>query len=126
MRDRRRLAAGRGVRDDRRRGARRTPSPAALLIALSGAADSFLLGAAWGTCLDIAGPHAGLVTGAMNTAGQIGAFLSPIILPLFLPKGAEDWATPLYIAGALYLGEAICLWLFVDPLAGRSSTRGRR
>ena len=76
---------------------------AALLIAVAGAAASFLLGAAWGTCLDIAGPHAGLVTGTMNTAGQLGAFLSPIILPLFLKKGAEDWATPLYIAGALYL-----------------------
>ncbi len=60
---------------------------AALLIAVAGAADSFLLGAAWGTCLDIAGPHAGLVTGAMNTAGQIGAFLSPIILPYFLRAG---------------------------------------
>ena len=58
----------------------------ALLIAMAGAADSFLLGSAWGTCLDIAGPHAGLVTGAMNTAGQLGAFLSPIILPL-LPPG---------------------------------------
>jgi ACS family glucarate transporter-like MFS transporter len=87
---------------------------AALLIAVAGAADSFLLGAAWGTCLDIAGPHAGLVTGAMNTAGQIGAFLSPIILPYFLTPGAEDWATPLYIAGALYLAGALC-WLFVDP-----------
>ena len=50
----------------------------------------------------------------MNTAGQLGAFLSPIILPLFLEEGAEDWATPLYIAGALYLGGASC-WLFVDP-----------
>ncbi len=50
----------------------------------------------------------------MNTAGQIGAFLSPIILPLFLKKGAEDWATPLYIAGAFYLVGAAC-WLFVDP-----------
>jgi MFS transporter, ACS family, glucarate transporter len=87
---------------------------AALLIALSGAADSFLLGAAWGTCLDIAGPHAGLVTGAMNTAGQIGAVLSPIILARFLKEGAEDWATPLYIAGALYLAGSAC-WLFVDP-----------
>jgi MFS family permease len=45
------------------------PLLAALLIAVAGAADSFLLGAAWGTCLDIAGPHAGLVTGAMNTVG---------------------------------------------------------
>jgi MFS transporter, ACS family, glucarate transporter len=86
----------------------------ALLIAMAGAADSFLLGSAWGTCLDIAGPHAGLVTGAMNTAGQLGAFLSPIILPRFLPEGAEDWATPLYIAGALYLAGACC-WLFIDP-----------
>jgi len=86
----------------------------ALLIAASGAAASFLLGAAWGVCLDIAGPHPGLVTGTMNTAGQIGAFLSPIILPLFLKKGAEDWATPLYIAGAFYLVGAVC-WLLVDP-----------
>src|SRR5262249_8619248 len=42
------------------------PVWSALLIAVAGASDSFLLGAAWGTCLDIAGPHAGLVTGAMN------------------------------------------------------------
>ncbi len=49
------------------------PLVSALLIATAGAADSFLLGAAWGTCLDIAGPHAGLVTGTMNTAGQLGA-----------------------------------------------------
>jgi MFS family permease len=90
------------------------PLAAALLIALSGAADSFLLGAAWGTCLDIAGHDAGLVTGAMNTAGQLGAVLSPIILPFFLPKGAENWATPLYIAGALYLAGSAC-WLFIDP-----------
>jgi hypothetical protein len=86
----------------------------AALIALAGAADSFLLGAAWGTCLDIAEPHAGLVTGAMNTAGQIGAFLSPVILPYSLAPGAEDWATPLHLAGALYLAGCVC-WLFVDP-----------
>ncbi len=90
------------------------PWAAALLIALAGAADSFLLGAAWGTCLDIAGRDAGLVTGAMNSAGQIGAFLSPLILPYFLPEGAEDWASPLYIAGGLYIAGAAC-WLFIDP-----------
>ncbi len=90
------------------------PLVSALLIATAGAADSFLLGAAWGTCLDIAGPHAGLVTGTMNTAGQLGAFLSPIILASFLVEGAEDWATPLYLTGALYLAGAFC-WLFIDP-----------
>ena len=87
---------------------------AAILIAISGAADSFLLGAAWSTCLDIAGPHAGMVTGAMNTAGQVGAFLSPIVVARFLNEGAEDWATPLHIAGALYIAGAAC-WMFIDP-----------
>ena len=85
-----------------------------MLIALAGAADSFLLGAAWGTCIDIAGPHAGLVTAVMNTAGQIGAVLSPIILPVFLKRTPRDWATPMLIMGGLYLAGAVC-WLFVDP-----------
>jgi MFS transporter, ACS family, glucarate transporter len=52
----------------------------------------------------------------MNTAGQIGAFLSPIIL-LYLLKDQhrpEDWALPLFVAGALYLAGAFC-WLSVDP-----------
>jgi MFS family permease len=87
---------------------------AALLIALSGAAASFLLGACWGVCLDIAGPHAGLVTACMNTCGQVGAFLSPIVLPYLLLYRPGDWATPLYLAGALYLVGAL-FWLFVDP-----------
>jgi MFS transporter, ACS family, glucarate transporter len=87
----------------------RNPIAAALLIALSGAAASFLLGACWGVCQDIAGPHAGLVSGCMNTAGQVGAVLSPIILPYF-----KDPAVPLCIAGVLYLAGASC-WLLVDP-----------
>ncbi len=92
------------------------PLLSALLLSLAGAADSFLLGAAWGTCLDIAGEHAGLVTGAMNTAGQIGAFLSPTILPFLLvdERRPADWALPLYLAGALFLAGAFC-WLLVDP-----------
>jgi ACS family glucarate transporter-like MFS transporter len=81
----------------------------ALLIALSGAGASFLLGSCWGVCQDIAGPHAGLVAGCMNTAGQVGAVLSPVILPYF-----TDPAVPLCIAGGLYLLGAAC-WLFVDP-----------
>jgi ACS family glucarate transporter-like MFS transporter len=84
------------------------------LIALAGAADSFLLGAAWGTCIDIAGTHAGLVTATMNTAGQVGAVLSPIILPLFVTPTSRDWTTPMLIMGGLYLAGALC-WAFVDP-----------
>jgi MFS transporter, ACS family, glucarate transporter len=87
----------------------RNAMASALLIALSGAGASFLLGSCWGVCQDIAGPHAGLVAGCMNTAGQIGAVLSPIILPYF-----KSAAIPLCIAGGLYLAGALC-WLFIDP-----------
>ena len=90
------------------------PLLAAILIALAGAADSFLLGAAWGTCLDIAGPHAGLVTAAMNTTGQIGAVLCPIVFARMLEHTPGDWTTPICIAGGLYLLGSLC-WLFVDP-----------
>ena len=41
-------------------------------------------------------------------AGQLGAVLSPIILPYF-----RDPAVPLCIAGGLYLLGALC-WLFID------------
>jgi MFS family permease len=82
---------------------------AAVLIAISGAAASFLLGSCWGVCQDIAGPHAGLVAGCMNSSGQVGAVLSPLILPYF-----EDPAVPLCIAGALYVAGAAC-WVLVDP-----------
>ena len=86
----------------------------ALLFSLSGMGASFLLGACWGVCQDISGPHAGLVSACMNTSGQVGAFLSPIILSIFLQFRSDDWVTPLCFAGGLYLAGAVCWW-FVDP-----------
>jgi MFS transporter, ACS family, glucarate transporter len=50
----------------------------------------------------------------MNTAGQVGAVLCPIVFARFLERTPEDWTTPIYIAGGLFLAGAIC-WLFVDP-----------
>ena len=58
----------------------------------------------------------------MNTAGQIGAVLSPIILPYF-----KDPAVPLCIAGSLYLVGALC-WIGSRSAAGDPaewSGRGR-
>lgn len=90
---------------------------AALLISLAGASANFLLGAAWGTCLDIAGPHVGVVTACMNTAGQVGGVLSPIVFARFIDPervATPDWVSPLVLVGGLYLLGAGC-WLLVDP-----------
>jgi MFS family permease len=91
----------------------RDPGAAALLLALAAGGLSFLLGAAWGTCIDIAGDNAGVVSACMNTAGQVGGMLSPVILGLVLDRWS-NWSAPLYVTGLLLIGGAIC-WLFIDP-----------
>jgi MFS family permease len=90
------------------------PVLAALLISLAAASSNFLLGAAWGTCLDIGGRHSGLVSAAMNTSGQVGGILSPILLG-FVVQHFATWSAPLYFSGCLYLLGALC-WLGIDPL----------
>ena len=90
-----------------------SPVAAAVLIALGGASSNFLLGAAWGTCLDIGGRRSGAVSAAMNTSGQMGAILSPILVAAVVRKFA-NWSAPLYLAGALFLLGALC-WVWVDP-----------
>jgi hypothetical protein len=86
---------------------------AALLLAAGAGWGAFCLGAAWGTCLDIAGPHVGVVGACMNTAGQVGGFLSPIILTLMVNQFG-DWNIAIRLSGGLLLIGAIC-WLFIDP-----------
>jgi MFS transporter, ACS family, glucarate transporter len=89
------------------------PVLAAFLISFAAASSNFLLGASWGTCIDIGGSHSGVVSAAMNTAGQVGGFLSPLVLGIVVQHFA-NWNAPLYLTGALYLLGAIC-WLWVDP-----------
>ena len=90
-----------------------SPVTAAVLIALGGASSNFLLGAAWGTCLDIGGRRSGAVSAAMNTSGQVGAILSPILVAAVVGR-FSNWSAPLYLAGVLFLLGAVC-WLWVDP-----------
>ena len=90
-----------------------SPVAAAVLIALGGASSNFLLGAAWGTCLDIGGRRSGAVSAAMNTSGQVGSILSPILVAAVVRRFSQ-WSAPLYLAGVLFLLGALC-WLWVDP-----------
>lgn len=86
---------------------------AVILISLALAFSNFLLGASWGACVDLAGGYAGVVSACMNTAGQIGGFLSPIVTALLVER-FSSWSAPLYLCGALYLIGACC-WYFIEP-----------
>jgi MFS family permease len=89
------------------------PVASAVLIGFAGAASNFLLGAAWGTCIDIGGRHSGTVSAAMNTSGQIGGILCPIVIGS-VAQHWGNWTAPLYLTAALYLGGALC-WTRVRP-----------
>ena len=89
------------------------PAQAAWLIAIAVGASMFTLGSAWSTCLDIGGSHAGVVSAAMNTSGQIGSVLSPLMVT-FLLQRLGDWNVPLFVMGGLFLMGALC-WGLIDP-----------
>jgi len=82
---------------------------------LAGAAGSAALGIApaWSVCLAIGGRHAGVVSGGMNTFGNLGGALSPILMGWSL-DAFGSWNLPLYSVAALYFGSALC-WLGIDP-----------
>jgi MFS family permease len=89
-----------------------TDSPivaAGALIAAAGAGD-LCLSPSWAMCHDIGGDAAGTVTGIMNTFGNIGGALSPVVVGYAL-KEWDSWAIPLLIAAGVALlgGFFTCL-----------------
>ena len=64
---------------------------------LAAAAGLAALGVApaWAVCLDIGGRHAGVVSGAMNTFGNLGGALSPLVvgwcLDALAARGTRRW-----------------------------------
>jgi MFS family permease len=89
------------------------PVLAAWLIAIAVGASMFILAAAWSTCMDIGGEHAGVVSAAMNTSGQVGSILSPLMVTFLLGRFG-NWNIPLFVMGGLFLMGALC-WGLIDP-----------
>jgi MFS family permease len=90
-----------------------SPVLAAVLISLGGASSNFLLGAAWGTCIDIGRSRAGALSAAMNTSGQVGSLLSPLLVAQVV-RHFSNWSAPLYLTGLLFILGSSC-WAWIDP-----------
>lgn len=86
---------------------------AGFLIAIAGALSMFTLAPSWGTAITLGGKNAGFMGAIMNTAGQVGGILSPIVLAQ-LVKRFGDWSLPLYVLAGLYAVASLC-WLFITP-----------
>jgi ACS family glucarate transporter-like MFS transporter len=89
------------------------PRTAGTLIAIGGACSMFTLAPSWSTAIALGGRNTGLLSSVMNTAGQVGAFFSPIVLAQLVNRYA-DWALPLHVLSGLYLIAAVS-WLFIYP-----------
>jgi len=89
-----------------------SPMLAATLIAIAVAASMFTLSATWAACMDIGGEHTAVLSASMNTTGQVGSIISPVVTGWVVTRFA-NWQAPLVIMGGLYLISAV-LWMLVD------------
>ncbi len=86
---------------------------AGLLIAIGGACSMLTLAPAWASAVDVGGRHAGVTAGVMNTVGQVGGILSPIVLA-YLVDATNNWNAPLLVLAGIYAVAAIA-WLMLNP-----------
>src|SRR5215470_2524896 len=86
---------------------------AATLLAVALFCQMLTASAAWSACLDVGRRNAGVVTGFMNTVGNLGGALAPLVVGYAVER-LGSWELPFYVtAGLLAIGTAF--WLLIDP-----------
>jgi MFS transporter, ACS family, glucarate transporter len=86
---------------------------AVVMLAIGFGAMDGMLPAAWALCLDVGGRHAGIVSGAMNSAGQFAGFLCTVLYG-YAVTWTGSYDTPLYLIAAMVFVSAV-LFLLIDP-----------
>ena len=95
---------------------------AAVLLALALCCQSATISAAWSVCLDVGRRNAGVVTGFMNSFGNIGGAIAPLVVGYVVEK-FNSWALPFYVMAAVFAVGAV-MWLLVDPYKSVLETTG--
>jgi len=90
-----------------------TPIVAAVAIAIATGLTMLTLGAAWGTCIEVARNHAGVVGAVMNTSGQVASLLIPLVVG-YSVEWFNNWDFPIYMLACMFLVGTVC-WLLIDP-----------
>jgi len=90
-----------------------SPVAKAILLAVALASADFALSACWAVCLDVGARHAGVVTGFMNTSGNLGGLIGPLVVGVMVDRWGS-WTYPFYVTAAVYVMGAVA-WLAIDP-----------
>jgi len=85
----------------------------AFLFAAGAGLATFGVAPAWAVCLEIGGQHTGVVTGSMNTFGNLGGTVMPLLMGLCLDWWGS-WNISLMTVAFFYLVSALC-WLGINP-----------
>jgi ACS family glucarate transporter-like MFS transporter len=86
---------------------------AVLFLAVAVFGADMTLSPSWAFCIDIGKENAGTVSGTMNMAGNLGAFVTIIAFPyLFKWTGQYE---PFFIICSLLSLVAIVMWLYMNP-----------
>jgi nitrate/nitrite transporter NarK len=86
---------------------------AAGVLAVAFCFQTLVVSPAWAVCLDVGRRYAGVVTGFMNTIGNVGGALSPLVVG-YAVKASGSWTPPFYVMAAVF-SFGVVMWLLVDP-----------
>ncbi len=92
----------------------REPLYAVAAIAMASFCNDITLPGSWTTCMDVGDKYVGTVSGTMNMMGNLGGFVSPIVLG-YIVHNTGNWNLTFLVTAALYLFGACCWW-FLDPV----------
>lgn len=90
-----------------------SPTAALALLSVTYAGITFQQPIMFAVCLDIGGAYAGAMVGAMNTASQIGSFMSSLTFG-YLVAHFGNYNLP-FIPMAVLLVLGAWMWLWIDP-----------
>jgi len=90
-----------------------TPQVAIIFLAIAIFGADMTLSPSWAFCIDIGKENAGVVSGTMNMAGNLGAFVTIIAFP-YLYEWTGSFQPFFYVCMVLS-AIAIALWLAMDP-----------
>lgn len=84
-----------------------------LLSSLGFGVADLMLPTAWAVCLDVGDRYAGVVTGTMNTAGQLGGFVCSVLFG-YVVQATGSYQTPVWVIAGMVLVSA-ALFTRIDP-----------
>ncbi len=91
------------------------PLLAMISIGLASFCNDLVMPGSWGAAMDVGGKHAGTLSGAMNTCGNVGGAMCPLVIGFILDRTHKNWDLTFYISAAIYLLGIVC-WRFLDPV----------